>query len=88
MVDEMTTLHNNVTWEMVLLPFGKFVVGYQWVFMNGTVERYKVRLVTNGYTQTYDIEYVETFSLVANIGYVSICISLATNLVGLCTNWM
>ena len=78
MIDEMTTLHDNGTWEMVPLLSGKSVVVCRWVFTvkylsDGTVERYKVRLVAKGYTQTYGIDYAETFShlflsLIANLG--------------------
>ena len=49
-------------------------------FSDGTFERYKARLVAKGYTQTYGIDYAETFSHVAKIGSVCIFISLATNL--------
>ena len=37
---------------------------------DGSIERYKARLVANGYTQTYEIDYTETFSPVAKINTV------------------
>ena len=36
--------------------------------------------MSKGYTQTYGIDYVESFSLVAKIASVQILISLAANL--------
>ena len=65
MVDEMMTLHDNGTWELVPLPPRVSLVGYRWVFIvkylpDGTVELYKARLVAKGYTQIYGVDYAET----------------------------
>ena len=32
MVDEMTALHSNGTWDLVSLPSGKSTVGCRWVY--------------------------------------------------------
>ena len=61
---EMSALKKNKTWELVDLPKGKRKVGCKWVFTtkhraDGTLERYKVRLVAKGYTQTHGIGYQE-----------------------------
>ena len=66
MVNELTALHDNGTWEIVLLSSGKSFVGFRWVFtvkylLDGTIERYKACLVAKGYTQIYGIDYVKTF---------------------------
>jgi hypothetical protein len=37
---------------------------------DGSVERYKAKLVAKGFTQTYGIDYEETFSLVANMNLI------------------
>jgi hypothetical protein len=69
------------------LSGGKKIVGCKWVFImkyrvDETVERYKAKLIAKGYTQTYGINYQETFSPVAKLNIIQILLSLATNL-----NW-
>ena len=58
----MKALYKNDMWDIVDLPKGKHLVGCKWVFtikykVDGFVERYKARLVSKGYTQTYRIDY-------------------------------
>ncbi|GJU55150.1 retrotransposon protein, putative, ty1-copia subclass [Tanacetum coccineum] len=54
----------------------------KWIFkkktdMDGNVHIYKARLVAKGYTQTYMVDYEETFSPVADIRAIRILISIA-----------
>lgn len=66
MKSEMKSLKDNDVWDLVELPAGREAVGSKWVFKlktgaDGTVERYKARLVAQGYTQKYGTDYDETF---------------------------
>ena len=75
MDEEMEALEKNGTWEMGPLHVGKKLVGSRWVFTiiyhsNGSVARYKARLVARGYTQSYGIDHNETFAPVAKLNTI------------------
>ena len=83
--EEMKALEKNGTWELVDLPRGNTIVGCKWVFTiknksNGSLEQYKARLVAKGFTQTYGIDYLETFALVAKLNTIRVLLSLVANL--------
>ena len=84
MNEEMSALEWNETWEIVERPKDKKAVGCRWLYTvkymsDGTLDRYKARLVAKRYTQTYGIVYEETFALVAKMNTIRIILSLAAH---------
>nr|AEJ72555.1 putative retroelement polyprotein [Malus domestica] len=72
MDEELRALNENKTWSITKLPKGMRAVGCRWVYKtkfksDGLVERHKARLVARGFTQTYGIDYKETFAPVAKM---------------------
>jgi hypothetical protein len=67
MREEIQALRANRTWTLVPSHPSMNVVGSRWVYKikrrsDGSIERYKTRLVARGFTQQEGIDYSETFS--------------------------
>ena len=63
---EMKSLEENEVWDLVPLPAVRKTVGSKWVYKintgaDGLVQRYKARLVAQGYTQKFGTDYDEIF---------------------------
>ena len=79
---EMQAHADNITWALALLPSGKKAVGSRWVFAlklnpDGSVKRFKARLVAQGFTQVEGVDYTETFAPVVALTTVRLLISTA-----------
>ena len=75
MNDEMNSLSENDTWELVQRPEGCRPIQSKWIFKtkrdsSGKIVRHKARLVARGFTQRYGIDYEETYSPV--VRYTSV----------------
>lgn len=82
MDSEIKALEKNGTCTITTRPQGKTIVGCKWIYKikrhsNGTIERYKTRLVAKGYTQRARLDYFDNFSLVVKIATIRnvLCIS-------------
>ncbi|GJV84864.1 putative RNA-directed DNA polymerase [Tanacetum coccineum] len=72
MNQEMNALLRNGTWEIVDLPRGRKVIGSKWIYKikfqsSSEIDRFKARLVAQGFGQKDRIDYEEKFSPVVKM---------------------
>ncbi|CAH9113366.1 unnamed protein product [Cuscuta europaea] len=85
MQDDMNSLHENNTFELVKFPKGKRALKNKWVYKVKTEEhnsqpRYKARLVVKGFSQRKGIDFDEIFSPVVKMGSIRVVLGLAASL--------
>ena len=80
---EIESLRTNKVWKLTTLPPGKRAVGSKWVYKvktggDGAIERYKARLVAQGFNQRQGADYDETFSPVVRMESLRALVALST----------
>ena len=78
---EIDFIQHNHTWELVNLPLGCKPLSSKWVFkrkrkVDGSIDKYKARLVIKGYKQTECHDYFDTFSPVTRINSIRIVLAI------------
>ena len=81
---EYQALVNNHTWDLVPNSDGLRVIQCKWVFRtklkaNGSLDKYKARLVANGFQQTNGVDFLETFSPVMKASTIRIVFTLVVS---------
>ena len=82
MFDELTTLICNGNRDLVPPSHSQNVVGCKWVLhikrnSDGTISKYKARLVTNGFHQWLGVDFHDAFSPVVKPTTIRLILTLA-----------
>ena len=68
---EMDALQHNRTWVLIALPKRERIVSCKWVFSvkylaDGSVDKYKARLIAKGFTHIASKDFGATFARLLN----------------------
>nr|GEV77717.1 ribonuclease H-like domain-containing protein [Tanacetum cinerariifolium] len=82
MNQEIDALLRNNTWEIMNLPKDRKAIGSKWIYKikfrsSGEIDRYKARLVAQGFSQKEGNNFDETFSLVVKMVTVRCLLNVA-----------
>lgn len=83
MKEEYNSLIKNQTWTLVNRPSGRKPIDCKWIFKtkrntDGSVHKYKARLVARGFSQRKGIDYKDTYSPVARLDSIRLLLSIVT----------
>ena len=83
--EEYDSLMRMRVWELQDLPPGRKPIGHRWVFKvkrnaDGEIQRFKARLVAQGFAQKPGIDYFETYAPVAGLSVTRLLIAAAVQM--------
>ena len=81
MFDELTALLRHGTWDLVSPLVGSNIIGCKWVYRakhksDGSIYRFKARLMAKGYNQHPGLDYKKKFSLVVKPTTIRVVLSI------------
>jgi hypothetical protein len=81
---EFLALQKNETWNLVPREAGQNVIGSKWMYKikykpDGSVDRYKARLVAQCFIQRFGINYAETFNPMVKSATIRLVLSLVAS---------
>ena len=85
MVEEYDSIVKNSAWEIVPRPEGKSVVGSRWIYKvkqaaDRSVEKYKAKFFSQGFSQIEGIDYEENFAPVARYSSIWSILALSAQM--------
>jgi len=88
MKEELDALKANQAWITTTLSPGKTFIGCRWIYKikrksGGTIERYKARIVSKGYTRLEELDFLDTFAPIAKITTLRLLLDLVVT-----QNWV
>ena len=83
MNEEYNYIMRNKTWELVELPKDKLSIGSKWPYKSklkddGSIDKFKTRLVAKGYSQQEGIDFEEMYAPAAKLNTIGLLVALAT----------
>ena len=84
MDEEIDAIERNNTWDLVDFHEDKNCISVKWIYKtklnaNGDVEKYKERLVTQGFSQQPGIDYNESFAPVARLDTIRMVLAIVAH---------
>jgi hypothetical protein len=84
MLDEMTLIEANGTWELIDLPVHTRPIGLKWVYKTkrdeaGLISKYKARLIAKGYVLRQGIDFDGVFAPVARLESMRLLLAVAAS---------
>lgn len=82
MTDKFLALQRNGTWSLIPLPASRKAIGCKWVLKvkenpDGTIHKYKARLVVKRFHQVAGFDFTETFSPLVKPTTIRIILTIA-----------
>ncbi|CAM8923734.1 unnamed protein product [Rhodiola kirilowii] len=83
MAEEIAAFERTSTWDIVPLSAGVRPITCKWIYTvktcsDGSLERYKSRLVARGFQQEHGRDYEETFAPVAHLTTIRSLLAVAS----------